>query len=46
MKVTLHSGMHLPTTTIILPLNGVNSNLLTSRTRAYIPEVLLFHPKG
>jgi len=42
MKVTLHyiklhSGIHLPTTTIILPVNGVNSNLLNSRTPAFAP---------
>jgi len=51
MKVTLHyiklhSGMHLPTTTIVLPLNGVNSNLLSSTTPPYAPEMLLFHSKG
>jgi len=28
--ITLRSEMHLPTTTIILPLNGVNSNLLNN----------------
>jgi len=33
--ITLHSWMHLPTATIILPLNGVNSNLLSSRTPAF-----------
>ncbi|KEH20129.1 hypothetical protein MTR_8g068720 [Medicago truncatula] len=29
--ITLHF-MHLPTTTIVLPLNGANSNLLSSKT--------------
>jgi len=33
--ITLHSGIYLPTTTIILPLSGANSNLLTSRTRVF-----------
>jgi len=27
--------MHLPTTTIILPLNGVNSNQPNNRTQAF-----------
>jgi len=45
--ITLHSRMHLPTTTIILPLNGVNSNSLNSSSQALIhPKVLLFHSKG
>jgi len=30
--ISLHSGMYLPTATIILPLNGANSNWLSSRT--------------
>jgi len=39
MKVTLyyiklHSGIHLPTTTIILPMNGVNSNLPNNSSQA------------
>jgi len=34
--ITLHSRMYLPTTTIVLPLNGVNSNLLNSKTQASI----------
>jgi len=33
--ITLHSGMYLPTTTIILPLNGVNSNLLNSSSQTF-----------
>jgi len=33
--IILHSGMYLPTTTIVLPLNGVNSNLLNSRTQTF-----------
>jgi len=36
--ITLHSGMHLPTTTIVLPLNGANSNLLSSRTPAFVQK--------
>jgi len=32
--ITLHSGMYLPTATIILPLNEANSNWLSSRTPA------------
>jgi len=34
--ITLHSEMYLPTTTIVLPLNGVNSNLLNNRTQAFV----------
>jgi len=30
--ITLHSRMYLPTTTIVLPFNGVNSNFLNSKT--------------
>jgi len=43
--INLHSRMHLPTTKIILPMNGANSKLLKSRTPASDPEVLLFHSK-
>jgi len=31
---TLHSEMHLSTATIVLPLNGVHSNLLNSSSQA------------
>jgi len=34
--IILRSEMHLPTTTIILPLNEVNSNLLNSKTQIFV----------
>ena len=38
--ITLHSGMHLPTITIILPMNGVSSNLaFTRKFYCFIPNV-------
>jgi len=42
MKVTSHSGIHLPTTTIILPMNWVNSNLLNSRTPPFSRKFYCF----
>jgi len=49
MKVTLHyiklhSGMHLPTTTIILLLNGVNSNSLNNNSQAFTWKFNCFIP--
>jgi len=34
--ITLHSEIYLPTTTIILALNGVNSNSLSRRTPTFV----------
>ena len=42
--IKLHSGIHLPTTTIILPLNGVNSNLLNSSSQAFTRKFYCFIP--
>jgi len=43
--IKLHSGMDLPTTTIILPLNGVNSNLLNSSSQAFTRKFYYFIQK-
>jgi len=37
--------MHLPTTTIILPLNEVNSNLLNNSYQAFIRKFYCFIQK-
>jgi len=50
MKVTLHyiklhSGMHLPTTTIVLPLKWDKFKLAKQQLSSIHPKVLLFHSK-
>jgi len=43
--ITLRSEMHLPITTIILPLNEVNSNLLNNNYQAFIRKFYCFIQK-
>jgi len=43
--ITLRSEMHLPTTTIILPLNGINSNLLNNNYQTFIRKFYCFIQK-
>jgi len=43
--ITLRSEMHLPTTTIVLPLKLGKFKLAKQQLSSIHPEVLLFHSK-
>jgi len=42
--IKLHPEIHLPTTTIILHMNGVNSNLLNNSYQAFTRKFYCFIP--
>jgi len=45
-KIIVEVGMCIPTTTIVLPLNGVNSNFPNNKTKAFHPAFMFSFEKN